>query len=63
WPLLENGASVYICGDARHMAPAVRRAFGQIYRAKTGADEAAAEAWLAQLAADHRYLADVWAAT
>jgi len=63
WPLLENGASVYICGDARHMAPAVRQAFGRVYRAKTGGDEAAAEAWLAGLAADHRYLADVWAAT
>jgi cytochrome P450/NADPH-cytochrome P450 reductase len=45
------------------MAPAVRQAFGRVYRAKTGGDEAAAEAWLAGLTADHRYLADVWAAT
>jgi cytochrome P450/NADPH-cytochrome P450 reductase len=63
WSLLESGASVYICGDARHMAPAVRQSFGRLYSAKTGGDEAAADAWLAQLTANHRYLADVWAAT
>jgi cytochrome P450/NADPH-cytochrome P450 reductase len=63
WSLLQNGASIYICGDARHMAPEVRQAFGRLYRDKTGGNEAAAESWLAGLTASHRYLADVWAAT
>jgi cytochrome P450/NADPH-cytochrome P450 reductase len=43
------------------MAPDVRRAFASVYRARTGAGDAAAEAWLNQLATDGRYIADVWA--
>jgi cytochrome P450/NADPH-cytochrome P450 reductase len=44
------------------MAPDVRRAFATIYRARTGAGDAEAEAWLAGLTASERYIADVWAA-
>ncbi len=61
WALLERGATVYVCGEASRMAPAVRAAFGAIYQRQTGADEAQAEAWLNGLAAAGRYLADVWA--
>lgn len=61
WRLLEAGATVYVCGDASRMAPDVRRAFASVYRTRTGAGDAAAEAWLTQLAADGRYIADVWA--
>jgi cytochrome P450/NADPH-cytochrome P450 reductase len=43
------------------MAPDVRRAFASVYRTSTGAGDAAAEAWLNQLATDGRYIADVWA--
>ena len=63
WRLLENGAVVYICGDARHMAPAVRQAFADIFRAQTATSAAVAEAWLADLTASQRYLTDVWAAS
>ena len=61
WALLAGGAIVYVCGEASRMAPAVRAAFGAIYRDRTGADEAQAEAWLHDLEAAGRYLADVWA--
>jgi cytochrome P450/NADPH-cytochrome P450 reductase len=63
WQLIEAGAVIYVCGDASKMAPDVRAAFGSIYRAKTGADEAQAEAWLTELAAQQRYLTDVWASS
>ena len=61
--LLQDGATVYVCGDATRMAPDVRRAFASIYREQGGGDDATAEAWLTRLAAEGRYLVDVWAAT
>ncbi len=62
WTLLEQGAVVYVCGDASRMEPDVRQALLTIYQAKTGHDGAAAQRWLDALAADKRYLVDVWAA-
>jgi cytochrome P450/NADPH-cytochrome P450 reductase len=61
WRLLEAGAVIYVCGDASRMAPDVRRAFAAVYRRQTGAGDAAAEAWLARLTVEGRYIADVWA--
>ncbi len=61
WQMLEAGAIVYVCGDATKMAPDVRRVFAEIYREKTGSDEAAAENWLKELSEQNRYLVDVWA--
>ena len=60
--MIEQGAVIYVCGDASRMAPDVRRTLGAIYREKTGADEAAAERWLNEMTAQNRYLVDVWAA-
>jgi cytochrome P450/NADPH-cytochrome P450 reductase len=60
WPMLEQGAVVYVCGDASRMAPDVRTAFASMYQTATGADAAQAEAWLTSLVAQHRYMADVW---
>lgn len=57
---LEEGAFVYICGDGRRMAPAVRDAFVELYRDQTGAGEADAQ-WLEKLEADERYQQDVFA--
>ncbi len=62
WQMIEQGAVIYVCGDASRMAPDVRRTLGAIYREKTGADEAAAERWLNEMTAQNRYLVDVWAA-
>lgn len=64
WELLADPAKdthVYVCGDGAHMAPAVRSAFLDIYRARTGADEAAARDWLTSLVESDHYVEDVWA--
>ncbi|MEV6996685.1 cytochrome P450 [Streptomyces sp. NPDC093982] len=61
WRALQNGAYVYVCGDGRRMAPAVREALAAIHREHTGGDDEAAQRWLAQLEADERYQQDVFA--
>lgn len=64
WELIGDPAKdthVFICGDGGRMAPAVRAAFRDIYRARTGADEDAARAWLEGLVASDHYVEDVWA--
>ena len=61
WNALEAGAIVYVCGDGGRMEPDVRAQFLALYRAKTGRDEAAAIAWLAELTEARRYVLDVWA--
>ena len=63
WKLIEGGAVTYVCGDASRMAPDVRRAFAAIYTDKTGAGAPAADRWMDDLAAQGRYLVDVWAAS
>ena len=63
WQMIESGAVVYVCGDASRMAPDVRRAFAAIHAQQTGGGEAAANRWLDELAAENRYLVDVWAAS
>ena len=64
WALLGDPAKnthVFVCGDGGRMAPAVRAAFRDIYRARTGADDAAAQQWLEGLVASDHYVEDVWA--
>nr|WP_168532160.1 cytochrome P450 [Streptomyces sp. RPA4-2]QIY66524.1 cytochrome P450 [Streptomyces sp. RPA4-2] len=61
WQAIQNGAYVYVCGDGRRMAPAVREALAAIYRRHTGSDDETAQQWLAQLEADERYQQDVFA--
>jgi cytochrome P450/NADPH-cytochrome P450 reductase len=63
WAALEGGAVVYVCGDGSRMEPQVRAEFESIFRAKTGGDEAASAAWLADLTEKRRYVLDVWANT
>ncbi|HET8911861.1 MAG TPA: NADPH--cytochrome reductase, partial [Ktedonobacteraceae bacterium] len=60
WQLIQAGASIYVCGDASKMAPDVRKAFAEVYQNKTGASASEAEAWLSEMSAQNRYLADVW---
>jgi cytochrome P450/NADPH-cytochrome P450 reductase len=43
------------------MEPAVRDTLRRLYRARTGADDAEADAWLAGLIDRKRYVLDVWA--
>ena len=61
WPLIGQGAMVYVCGDGGRMEPDVKRALIAIYRDQTGAGAAAGDSWMAGLVADGRYVLDVWA--
>jgi cytochrome P450/NADPH-cytochrome P450 reductase len=61
--LLGQGAYVYICGDARHMAPYVQAAFLRLLQEQGGLTAAEAATRLEELKAEGRYLQDVWAST
>src|SRR5271165_591722 len=60
WRLIQAGAVIFVCGNASTMAPDVRRAFMSVFEEQTGKTHADAEAWLAELRAEHRYLEDIW---
>ncbi len=57
---LENGAQVYVCGDKSRMAGDVREAFRQIVAGHGGRSAEQAEAYLAELKRQRRYLEDVY---
>jgi cytochrome P450/NADPH-cytochrome P450 reductase len=63
WDLLAAGAVIYICGNARTMAPGVRAALMDIYQAKTNGSTEAAQHRLADLKASDRLLEDIWGET
>ncbi|WP_370656914.1 molybdopterin-dependent oxidoreductase [Streptomyces sp. NBS 14/10] len=60
WSWLLDGAHLYVCGDASRMAKDVDRALREIATVHGGLDEAEAEAYVKQLAADKRYVRDVY---
>ncbi|MER5945651.1 bifunctional nitrate reductase/sulfite reductase flavoprotein subunit alpha [Streptomyces sp. NPDC001904] len=60
WSWLQDGARFYVCGDASRMAKDVDRALRDIAVAHGGLDEAGATAYVKQLAADKRYVRDVY---
>jgi cytochrome P450/NADPH-cytochrome P450 reductase len=60
WDLVQQGAVIYVCGDASRMAPAVRKAFESVFALKASATTEAAESWLSHMIQTGRYLADVW---
>ena len=62
WALIEAGAVIYVCGNARTLAPGVRSALTRIAADKLGLGSAEAEAWLAGLRRGQRYLEDIWGA-
>ena len=61
WALVEAGAKIFVCGDGSRMEPDVKRALTEICADRRGIDREAAQAWMAQMAADDRYVLDVWA--
>jgi len=61
WPLIEQGAVIYVCGDGGKMEPDVKAALVAIYREKSGSDAAAGARWIEELGAKNRYVLDVWA--
>ncbi|MGV9269135.1 molybdopterin-dependent oxidoreductase [Kitasatospora sp. NPDC003701] len=60
WRWLQEGAHVYVCGDAGRMAKDVDRALREIVAAHGGMDEESAAAYVRQLAGDKRYVRDVY---
>ncbi|MCI0360924.1 MAG: sulfite reductase subunit alpha [Planctomycetaceae bacterium] len=60
WSWLEAGASFYVCGDAKRMAPDVEAALVEIARDHGCLAPAQAKAYVARLAKDNRYLRDVY---
>jgi cytochrome P450 / NADPH-cytochrome P450 reductase len=60
WQMLQDGANIYVCGNANTIAPAIRAALIDLYREKTNGSADDAGNWLADLRADGRYLEDVW---
>jgi sulfite reductase (NADPH) flavoprotein alpha-component len=57
---LENGARLYVCGDAKAMAKDVRAALVAAYADVKALPPEAAEAAIANLERDKRYLQDVY---
>ncbi|WP_405358876.1 bifunctional nitrate reductase/sulfite reductase flavoprotein subunit alpha [Kitasatospora sp. NBC_00085] len=60
WDWLQNGAHLYVCGDAGRMAKDVDRALRDIVSAHGGLDDDEAGAHVRQLATDKRYVRDVY---
>ncbi|MFF3846376.1 molybdopterin-dependent oxidoreductase [Streptomyces sp. NPDC002328] len=60
WSWLRDGAHFYVCGDASRMAKDVDRALHDIAVVHGGLGEDEAAAYVKQLAADKRYLRDVY---
>ena len=63
WPLLRDGAHVYVCGDAKNMAPAVQKTLLDILVHEGGLSVPQAEEQLKAWRTQGRYCEDVWAAT
>ncbi|MFF3904806.1 molybdopterin-dependent oxidoreductase [Streptomyces sp. NPDC001848] len=60
WHWLREGARFYVCGDASRMAKDVDRALRDIAVLHGGLSEAEAAAYVKQLAAEKRYVRDVY---
>ena len=60
WAWLQDGARVYVCGDAVRMAKDVDTALVHIIAKQGRMEMAGAKAYLAQLARDQRYQRDVY---
>ncbi|WP_282338540.1 bifunctional nitrate reductase/sulfite reductase flavoprotein subunit alpha [Pseudomonas sp. PS02288] len=60
WRWLEEGASLYLCGDASRMARDVDAALREVARDHGGLDEERAAAFIRGLAEQKRYLRDVY---
>jgi sulfite reductase (NADPH) flavoprotein alpha-component len=60
WRWIEEGAYIYICGDADQMAKQVEASLKTISRREGGLSEDAAKAYFKSLRAQKRYLLDVY---
>ncbi|MEU1407322.1 bifunctional nitrate reductase/sulfite reductase flavoprotein subunit alpha [Streptomyces sp. NPDC005728] len=60
WSWLQDGAHFYVCGDASRMAKDVDQALKDVATVHGGLSETDAAAYVKQLAADKRYVRDVY---
>lgn len=60
WQLLDQGAHLYVCGDAKMMAKDVRNIILDICKNDGGMDDKEAETFVKKLESQKRYSADVW---
>ena len=60
WAAIEDGAPIYVCGDGRFMAPAVRAALIAICQTKQGLSHEDASSWLEALIQSGLYHQDVF---
>src|SRR5262249_21989873 len=60
WSWFEEGAPLYVCGDAQRMARDVEQGLGYIIAKEGRLDAAAAKAYLARLSREGRYQKDVY---
>ena len=59
WAAFDAGATLYVCGDGRAMAPAVRDTLIRLHQARYGSDLATASDWLTEQMQSGRYRQDV----
>ena len=60
WTGLQAGANVYLCGDGKHMAPAVRDTLIRIQMQQVGDEHAAGSEWLNDMIEQGRFHQDVF---
>eukprot|EP00730_Choanoeca_flexa_P013197 TRINITY_DN5061_c0_g1_i2.p1 TRINITY_DN5061_c0_g1~~TRINITY_DN5061_c0_g1_i2.p1 ORF type:complete len:658 (+),score=164.43 TRINITY_DN5061_c0_g1_i2:63-2036(+) len=60
WELLDKGAYIYICGDAKHMARDVQQALLDIIKEMGDKSTANAESYIKMLEDKRRFQKDVW---
>jgi sulfite reductase (NADPH) flavoprotein alpha-component len=60
WKWLQQGAGIYICGDAKRMAPDVEAAIKQVMSQHGGMSAEEAKAYLDRMRKEHRYHKDVY---
>lgn len=60
WQWLQQGAYLYVCGDAERMAKDVQTTLIEIAQAEGGLNREAAEEWLKELRKQKRYQRDVY---
>jgi sulfite reductase (NADPH) flavoprotein alpha-component len=57
---LEEGAHIYVCGDAANLAPDVHATLSALIQQESGRGRAAADEYLGTLQREHRYQLDVY---
>lgn len=60
WRAIEAGAQIFLCGDGRFMAPAVRDTLIRIHMQQAGGEHAQGSAWLESMIEDGRFHQDVF---